>query len=613
MSLNKNNEKFNYKLIVMDDMNQSYQTKIYSEVKAEIFIKKGVPQKDYEEVLKWFFYQDSIIPLKEKKSIKEIHVYYEMRIFAVFSEKHEKMFSNLKYIAQNTGWYFYITGIKLEEDEITEFIENSNISIRALELSWELSQKLEVFLDPIGTEPNKNAYLVKIIDDKSANIKNILLDAGIDETELLKLKTKTETLDLIFVSHAHRDHTNGLLMLSNSYPNTPIVCSRTTFEFFLLYNWRLFLQLKNGEIVEDKLLNNIFFVKNEDFINIDDDNFFKFFYAGHMPGALMLFFKIHEFSFLYSGDFNFYDNFPIAGVRSNLERLPQKIDFLLVDGAFSDTQFDAPSYIFDGLRYILGLKAKYRNKVLIGADYGSTALVLFFTIFRFFRSLQRAKGSNVNRPSIYLSTRLKRFFQIMTYNKDDLHPYFKNLILTEHNPFQSAVIKWISSYSDLVEGLSEKGGIFILDPPDLTYGWIQKAFEVISQDKNNLIYLSGALRSQVAIELTSGNNNIQFENPKNGKSYQINNKAEIWNRENPNVILNLHADSIQLEKLIEHLLPSQICFFQQDPRKLVKIRNYLKGNSEKFGEVLTSAVYRHHKREMLIYSDIRKYDMIMKS
>ena len=604
---------FDYKLSVIDGIKQSCFTKIYSEVKAEIFINKGVPQKNHTEALEWFFYHDTIIPLREKKSIKEIHVYYEMRIFVMFSEKNEKMFKNLKYIAQNTGWYFYITGIKLEKDEITEYIENLNITSRVLELSWHLSQKIEIFLDPIGAEPNKNSYLLKIIDDKLNNIKYILLDAGIEEAELLKLKSKTNNLDLIFISHAHRDHTSGLVLLSNSYPNTPIVCSKTTFEFFLLYNWELFSKLKNGEIIEDKFLNNIFFVKNEDIINIEDGNFFKFFYAGHMPGALMLFFKIHDFSFLFSGDFSFYDYFPIAGVRSHLELIPQKIDFLLVDGAFSDTQFNAPSYIFDNLRQILRLKAKYRNKVLIGADYGSTALVLFFTIFRFFRSLQRAKGSDVNRPSIYLSTRIKRFFQIMTYNEDDLHPYFKNLILTEHNPFQSAIIKWINSYRDLMEGLSEKGGIFILDPPDLRYGWIQKAFEVISQNKHNLIYLSGAIRSKAAIELTSGNDIIQFKSPRDGKPYQINNLAEIWNRKNPNLILNLHADNIQLEKLIEHLMPSQICFFQQDPRKLVKIRNYLISNSEKFGRVLTSAVYRHQTREMLIYSEIRKYDKIIKS
>ena len=56
-----------------------------------------------------------------------------------------------------------------------------------------------------------------------------------------------------------------------------------------------------------------------------------------------------------------------------------------------------------------------------------------------------------------------------------------------------------------------------------------------------------------------------------------------------------------------------LCFFQQDPRKLVKIRSYLKRNSEKFGNILTLAIYRHHAKEMLIYSEIRKYDIIMKS
>ena len=223
---------FDYKLLLIDDIKQSYYTKIYSEVKAEIFIKEGIIQKHHTEVLKWFFFEDKIVPLREKESIKEIHVYYEMRIFVMFSGKHEKMFKNLKYIAQNTGWYFYITGLKLEEDEITEYIENLNITNKVLELSWRLSQKIEVFLDPIGTEPNKNSYLLKVIGE-SKNIKYILLDAGIQGSEILKLESKTENLDLIFISHAHRDHTSGLVILSKAYTDTTIYCYTTTFEFLL--------------------------------------------------------------------------------------------------------------------------------------------------------------------------------------------------------------------------------------------------------------------------------------------------------------------------------------------------------------------------------------------
>jgi len=89
---------FDYNLLFIDDIKQSYYTKIYSEVKAEIFIREGIIQKHHTEALEWFFFEDKIVPLKEKESIKEIHVYYEMRIFVMFSGKHEKMFKNLKYI-----------------------------------------------------------------------------------------------------------------------------------------------------------------------------------------------------------------------------------------------------------------------------------------------------------------------------------------------------------------------------------------------------------------------------------------------------------------------------------------------------------------------------------
>jgi len=282
----------------------------------------------------------------------------------------------------------------------------------------------------------------------------------------------------------------------------------------------------------------------------------------------------------------------------------------LVDGTFSSSEYDAPSYLFNNLKTALNAKARYKNKVLIGADYGSTAMVMFFTIFRFFRQMQRKHGFKATRPRIYMTSRIKRFFQIMTHNKEDLHPYFKNLILKEHNPFQSAIIKWIHSYRDLMEALSEIGGIFILEPADLHYGWIQQAFKIISQNKYNLIYLSGALRYPAAIELSSGSDKILLENAKTGNTYQVINKAQIWNRKYPNLVLNLHADKFQLEKLLDKLNPSNICFFQQDPRKLVKIRNYLRN---KLTDISTSAIYRYHEQEILLYSNSKKYHIKIKS
>ena len=603
--------KFDYKLVVFEGIETRYQTKIYSDITQKIFNEKEIPQKNYQVALDWFFNQDQIVPTKEKRSVKEINVYPEMRIFIIFSEKHQVMFKNLTYLAENTGWYFYITGPKLEKDEITEYIESLKISDKIFTINWELSDDIEVFLDPIATDLNKNAYLLKLVDQKANKTNFILLDAGLDEEDINNLKLKTNNLDLIFISHAHRDHTSGLFLLNKSYPNAPIICSRTTFEFYLLYNnHKNFSENRIRAPIGHNLHENLYFIKNEDIIQISNGCFLKFFHAGHMPGALMLLFKISKFIFLFTGDFSFYDYFPIAGVGSIVENISQNIDFLLVDGTFSSSEFDAPSYLFNNLEIALKAKARYRNKVLIGADYGSTAMVLFFTIFRFFRKMQRVSGFDAIRPRIYLSTRIRRFFQIMTYNKEDLHPYFKNLILKEHNPFQSAIIKWINSYRDLEEGLSETGGIFILEPADLRYGWIQNAFRIISQNKHNLIYLSGALRNPAAIELTSGNDNIELKNFKTGAIYQITNKAQIWNRKYPNLVLNLHADKFQLEKLLDKLKPSHVCFFQQDPRKLVKVRNYLRN---RFEGISTSAIYRYPKHEILLHSDSRRFNIKIKS
>ena len=54
---------FDYNLLLIDDIKQSYYTKIYSEVKEEIF-REGIIQKHHTEALEWFFFEDKIVPLK---------------------------------------------------------------------------------------------------------------------------------------------------------------------------------------------------------------------------------------------------------------------------------------------------------------------------------------------------------------------------------------------------------------------------------------------------------------------------------------------------------------------------------------------------------------------
>ncbi|MBA7715517.1 hypothetical protein ES703_124565 [subsurface metagenome] len=201
-------------------------------------------------------------------------------------------------------------------------------------------------------------------------------------------------------------------------------------------------------------------------------------------------------------------------------------------------------------------------------------------------------GLEAIRPSIYLSENIKRFFQIMTYNKEAIHPYIQHQIKSNHNPFQSATIKWVRNFSDLYYAFKGKGGVFILHNADLKNSIIRKALEFISSYKHNLIYLCGPLRSELAIELASGNDTIQLQNK------EIHNKAQVWNRKFPNLVLNLHADGIQVKKLLKQINPNHVCFFQQGPRKLIKIRSDLQ---EEFKNIITSVIYSSQREGILIY------------
>lgn len=553
-------------------------------------VQKKIPQRYYKDALEWFFHSDRRIPFHEKKSIKEIHVLKEDRILVIFAENQNLMFKNVKYLAIRTGWYFYITGAPLEKDEITEYVDNLKISAKKLDFNWQISEKFEVKLIPITPGLNQNSYLLKVINDNLKEI-NILLDGGFESMEIYKLLGNTNSLDLIFLSHAHGDHIKGIPIISKTFPNTPILSSRTTFEYYILYNWFTGEKFNLNKIKIDSLSRNWHFIKNNEILESLSLKV-KFYYAGHLPGALMFFLELFDFKFLYTGDFSYFDTFPIAGVKNQLSKLPKEIDFCLIDGTFSSSRYEAPSHIFNVFKDKVTNGIKYKNRILIAADYGSSALVLFLTLFSHFRTQQKKLGLKAKRPNIYLLEGIRRFFQIMTHNKDGLHLYLKKLISEDYNPFQSAIIKWIHNYSELKNAINKDGGIFILPNSDLRNKMTRKAFELISQYKNNIVYLCGPLRYKTAIELSSGNDNVTLGGKK------IINKSVIWNRKYPNLVLNLHSDSIQLEKLIKSINPKNLCFFQQNPKSLIKVRANL---SKNFYDIKTTAIYKDSIEEMIIH------------
>ena len=301
-----------------------------------------------------------------------------------------------------------------------------------------------------------------------------------------------------------------------------------------------------------------------------------------MPGALMLYVEIDDFKFLYSGDYSFYDFPPIPGVIQIKNELPTEIDFLLIDGTTSHLLFEEPSKQLSFLRENIFNVSRTANKMLIGADPASLAIIIFIIIHRHFMLLKERMGY-LKRPVIFLNKKIQEFARVLCSRVQDLQLSVSKNISNSLNPFNSIMIRWINNINDkekAMRNLQEKtptGSILIFDPPDLNSNWMLDFFKIIASKKENAVYLAGAIRGEDAIELISGNDSIflnyKYHNKITAQSFH--NKSNILNRYNPESILNLHGDHHQLLRLLDILKPKNICFFQQNPRKLTSLRNML--------------------------------------
>ena len=205
-----------------------------------------------------------------------------------------------------------------------------------------------------------------------------------------------ETIDGIFISHAHIDHMGAIAYVAAECVNAKLYATAMTAELIrhqlsatiadyiganteeLRYHNKLLCRL---------VLNRVETVEYEKQYRCTGLNGkecqFAFFHAGHMPGAAMIYMKIDRFRFLYTGDFSTRET-PLTGAY-DIPKIP--VDTLLLCGLHAnDRDFELrTNNISDSLKSRFRQAFHFKPKVIVKAAQLTKGLEMISVIVNLIR------------------------------------------------------------------------------------------------------------------------------------------------------------------------------------------------------------------------------------
>ncbi len=173
----------------------------------------------------------------------------------------------------------------------------------------------------VGHEQEGVCLLVKIGPYR------ILLDCGLRDLRSLQSETEPPA-EVVFCSHAHADHAQGLLALHEAFPDLPIYASDVTVQLLPL-NWLD----RSSRSIPDFCQP----LKWRSPIPLFDDLTAELFPAGHLPGAAAIIFAYktpkRTYKLLYTGDFSLSNLQLVEGLSiESLRGLAP--DVLIIEGSY---------------------------------------------------------------------------------------------------------------------------------------------------------------------------------------------------------------------------------------------------------------------------------------
>lgn len=435
------------------------------------------------------------------------------------------LFDERENITRKTGWYPYITGMRANVKALRSQ-QLKKIKKRQLR-KCTFGRPISIF--NISSDMNSSAILLKCENG------SILFDTGFEIN-----KSYINEIDIICISHYHKDHTGGLIQILKSR-EIPVLISSITLEYLL----------NNSSITDyDKEYlerNSILLEDIENFKNFR--RHLDFYQVYHVPGSVGFVYKYNkEFSVFYLGDvcmsngfYSFKESFFYI-IKSNLSSnihvifdcaMIGKKDIVIGEDSVEDIMGEIQNSV------------SKRNVFFISKS-DETLIYAYIQIFIYFISRNRNVKFVINNELYNILKMLWKPWVIYGGKKD----------LFIVNIMRKGLVNFIESYklypiSELNQFRDEKDVIYILSLNDINE--IQDSHFI----KNKDVILVGPWVLKEAIP-------YEISDSKPRSILRV--ASPDW---------SFHTSSDEIEEIIKELIKMDIHvdLFHNYPRNL---RNYLK-------------------------------------